>query len=77
MVWPEAPVLRVFSEPARSTRVSLLFLTVSVAVFFWVSVKMKTEWERDEVLFILVAAIARCICPVCISTSTSSMLCTY
>ena len=45
-VSPSAPVLLTFSEPARSTRVSLLVLVDPVKVFTWEISMMRMECER-------------------------------
>ena len=51
-VCPVAPVLPTFSLPARSTRKSCPLRTEPVVRFFWLMVRTKMEWERDDSAFI-------------------------
>lgn len=57
-VFPYAPVFETFSDPAKSTMKSLLTLACSVIALNWLRVNWKIRWDRDEVLFILVAVVA-------------------
>lgn len=76
-VCPAAPVLPTFSEPARSTRVSLAPRLLPVFWSTWPSVRMKTECDRDDCSFMFVLAMARLSCPCCIICRTCSIELTY
>ena len=72
---PVAPVEVARSEPARSTRLILATFSVSIRVstscLFWVTVRVKTAWERLDVSFMLVAATVRALFPSSIKCSIS------
>jgi uncharacterized membrane protein YgcG len=75
-VEPVAPVLEIFSEPARSTRLSCAVL-IAPSAFCCSTLIMKTECEREEVAFMLVEATARAASPICSTSYTSSSFATY
>ena len=50
-VCPVAPVLPIFSLPARSTRKSEPVFCVPVSVLRWTMVMTKMEWEREDSAF--------------------------
>ena len=50
-VWPLAPVLPTFSDPARSTRYKLPVFWVPVSILRCDMVMTKIEWERDDSAF--------------------------
>ena len=53
-VWPVAPVLPTFSDPARSTRKSCPERMEPVSMFFWEMVRTKMEWDREDSAFMSV-----------------------
>jgi len=53
-VWPVAPVLPTFSDPARSTRKSCPERMEPVSMFFWEIVRTKMEWDREDSAFMSV-----------------------
>src|SRR5437016_3382749 len=50
-VWPVAPVLPTFSEPARSTRNNCPERTEPVSMFFWEIVRTNILCDRDDSAF--------------------------
>lgn len=67
--WPWHPVLETFSEPARSTKYSLLCLVESFFRFFWAKWMINREWLRELRSFMPVNATLRLLAPesICLS----------
>jgi hypothetical protein len=68
---PDTWVLDIFSDPARSTKYSLLCLFESVFRFLTLTLTWNKLWDLEDRSFILVAAMVLFVEPVCMTAFIS------